>query len=562
MSLQFLQDLGMDSSDYHFMFRTPRSPASNVSVAGDGASRSVNALSLQRDTPTTTSLPLLDGHTDTKPEALGLTGDMDPYILRKYRTDNHGVFKFKQLAVYSVQEQPFPVQFLLSQPSLFGKSLEQTGHATPGEAYLRTQLEQLVPSTMGKRLISLWSKFAGAQYPIFSSAAMPDPETSPAHLLAAVYAIAVPFAMHDDKLCIDLAYDAFPYSTLSQVLNTSLAPDLHSPSLETVQTVLLLVLWPSSNLLVSDASHQWNLMGALVAAAINVGLHLDPTPWGLPTANVALRRRLSFLIYSTDRLLASSLGKPPFIDRDNWLVNTLLLSDQHDSNVLDADWDCLLKLSAVTTLLDEALAKLYSLRILQSSSQNPGLSDIAMSLANHLDESYHSADHHDLSHQAGIQMSLAICDLAYHYTNLIVHRAAMRPFLDTENLSGSSDFIARAETVRQSIRDCTQGFHAFIKDLRAEDVNGVWPPWAQAAISSLCFTQLTMVSSASTYDEALDWIKRLQMTRKELRLKAKSFPILCLGLLRIDSIFWRGVDNVLHLPPHVSQAFSSLEDGT
>ncbi|UNI16586.1 hypothetical protein JDV02_003012 [Purpureocillium takamizusanense] len=562
MSLQFLQDLGMDSSDYHFMFRTPRSPASNVSVVGDGTSRIANAESVQGHAPTTVSHPLLDGHTDTRPEALGSTGDMDPYILRKYRTDDHGTFKFKQLAICLAQDEPFPVQFLLSQPLLFGKSQEQAGHATPGEAYLKTQLEQLVPAEMGNRLISLWFKFAAAQYPIFSSAAIPNPNKSSAHLLAAVYGIAVPFAMHDDKLCIDLAYEAFPYSTLAQVLNRSLATDLHSPSLETVQTLLLLVLRPSPSPLVSDASHRWNLMGSLVSAAVNVGLHLNPATWALPGTYVALRRRLSFLIYSTDRLLAASLGKPPLIDRDNWLVTSLLHSDRLDSNVPDADWQCLCKLAVVAALVDEALAKLYSLRILQSASQKPELSDMAMSLARNLHESVHHDDHPyatNQSHQRPMHLSLAICDLAYHYTYLLLHRAAMRTFHHLENLDGSPHLAAQAQIVRQSTRDCTEGFHAFIKNLKAEDVNGVWPPWAQAAISSLCFTQLTMVASAPTHDEALDWIKRLQMTRTELRLKAKSFPILRLGLLRIDSIFWRGVDNVLHLQPHVSQAFTSFE---
>ncbi|KAJ6441441.1 putative transcriptional regulatory protein C25B8.11 [Purpureocillium lavendulum] len=560
MSLQFLQDLGMNSPDYNFMFRTPRSPASNMSIAEDGTSQIVNAASLQHMASATTPLPLLDGQPDTNPEALGLTGDMDPYVLQRYRTDDNGVFKFKQLAIYSVQEQPFPVQFLLSHPSLFARSQEQAGHATPGDAYLRTQLEQLVPAAMGKRLISLWTKFAAAQYPIFSAAMPPNPETSPTHLLAAVYAVAVPFAMHDDKLCIDLAYDAFPYSTLSQVLNTALATDLHSPSLETVQTLLLLVLRPPSNPLVSDASHRWNLMGNLVTVAVNVGLHLDPASWGLPAAGVSLRRRLSFIIFSIDRLLAAGLGKPPLINPDNWLVTKLCPSDQLDSDLYDADWAQLLKLSSLTAHVDKALASLYSLRLLQSAAQSPDLSDIAMSLARDLDDTYHDNRHHDdPPHRQPMQMSVAICDLAFHFTNVIVHRAAMRPFQDRMDIDAPNRATLE-QSVRESMATCTQGFHTFIKDLRAEDVNGVWPPWAQAAISSLCFAQLGMVVSASTFDDALDWIRRLQSTRKDLRLKAKSFPVFLLGLLRIDSIFWRGVDNVLRLSPHVSRAFASLDD--
>lgn len=357
MSLQFLQDLDMDGSEYQFMFRTPHSPASNASVLRDPA-RPAIATRTSQGLSTGSSELLLDGQASTNPEVLGMTGDMDPYVLQHYRMDHRGIFKFKQLAIHSVQQQPVPVQFLLSQPSFFARSREQAGHSTPGDAYLRTQLEQLVPPSMGKRLISLYQRFIAPQYPIFSTAAPLDAESSPTHLLAAIYAIAVPLVMYDDQVYIELVYDAFPYPALSQVLNTALAAELHSPNLETVQTALLLVVRPSSDPVVSDASYRWSMMGSLVTAAVNIGLHLDPTSWNLRPSEIALRRRISFVIFSADRWLASSLGRPPLINSDNWLVTSLLSDDKLDCGLSEEDWAQLLRWSSLTGVLDSSLASL------------------------------------------------------------------------------------------------------------------------------------------------------------------------------------------------------------
>jgi hypothetical protein len=81
-----------------------------------------------------------------------------------------------------------------------------------------------------------------------------------------------------------------------------------------------------------------------------------------------------------------------------------------------------------------------------------------------------------------------------------------------------------------------------------------WPHWSQVAFSSICFLDLMMAVSSPDTEEAVNWFRNLQKVRKEMRLKANMLPVLRLGLLRIDAIFWKGAEKVLHLQPHVKDA--------
>ncbi|KAF4452340.1 hypothetical protein F53441_4792 [Fusarium austroafricanum] len=90
--MDFLQDLDIDGPEYQFMFQTPE-----------------------------------DNPPSTTPRNARPTEAMDPYLLQRYKSDEHGAFKFKQLAIRSVNNNP-PVQFLISQPSLFAQSRREAGH--------------------------------------------------------------------------------------------------------------------------------------------------------------------------------------------------------------------------------------------------------------------------------------------------------------------------------------------------------------------------------------------------------------------------------------------------
>ncbi|KAH7145599.1 fungal-specific transcription factor [Dactylonectria estremocensis] len=553
MSMQFLDNLDMDGSEYQFMFRTPHSSASNGSAAGDFDAPSQSP---PNHLPPDDSDILLDKAGKQNPEILGLTGDMDPYLLRSYQTDERGTFKFKQLAIHSMHQGPIPIQFLVSQPSLFARSREEAGHEVVPDNELRSRLEKEVSVPMGKRLITLYQKFIAPHYPIFSAQLLPDPASSASHLLAAIYSITFPFAMYDDQLYIDLAYDSPPYGPLSRIINTALATDLHSPNIALVQTLLLVVGRPSSNPLVSDASYRWSMMGMLVAAAVNIGLHLDPSAWKISPSQISQRRRLSFSIYATDKWLAASLGRPPYINDANWLVSSLRASDDQYSGLSLEQWTDMLDFSSSTSVLNSTLSSLYSLRSVQAFVDNPeaGL-DIANKLMQGLVSNRRTPNpDYQQAQSDSSSIMRTILTLGHHQTALLILRSVVRPYLGITSEVLNTSLLEPRETTRLRMKDCLVDFFKFIRSLKTDDVNGFWPPWCQSAFSLLCFTELLMTVSSLTFDETTMWIEILQETRIQLRLKSSSLPVLRLGLLRIDAVFWRGVNKVLKLEPHVLDA--------
>ena len=146
----------------------------------------------------------------------------------------------------------------------------------------------------------------------------------------------------------------------------------------------------------------------------------------------------------------------------------------------------------------------------------------------------------------------------YHYIHLSICRAILRPFLQptVENLN-EADYILAREQARIRAETCISAAAEFIHELRPEDLETLWPAWSATAFSSICFQILHMATSSVDRSEADKWVTCLHKVRRDMRLKADVLPCLHLGLLRIDSIFWKGIENVLHLEEHVRLAFES-----
>ncbi|KAF5723831.1 transcriptional regulatory [Fusarium mundagurra] len=543
INMDFLQDLDIDGPEYQFMFQTPDNNApSTVAGSVDGSYRN--------------TYPLLDGHENLHPETLGLSGDMDPYLLHRYQSDEHGTFKFKQLAIRSVNSNT-PVQFLISQPSLFSQSRKEAGHTGASISSQRAELEKVISPNMGKRLISLCNRFIAPHYPIFSNDFPPDPATSAPCLLAAIYSIALPFAMYDDQLCIDMAYDSPDAEDIAHLINTAIAFDIHSPNIATVQTLFLLIARPSSNPLVSDASYRWTTMGMLVSAATNIGLHLDPSLWNIPAAQIAARRRLSFFIFAMDKWLAAALGRPPYINRENWLVDELSAQDENASGLDPSQWADVMDFSALTSSLASTLSRLYSLRSLSLGQRPEELQTTVFELSGPLERIKPDRTSLKDTNNDNSMPGMAI-KLGYYYTQLLILRAAVHAQDTHPSASNTSD----QWSPRESLKVVLGQYSDFLKNLTSDETAEHWPHWCQSAFSSLCFAILFMFVSATTYEEALSCMKQLQSTRRQMRLKANAFVVMRLGLLRMDAIFWRGVDQVLRLEPHVKLALDASKQGT
>lgn len=300
----------------------------------------------------------LDATDRLNPQLLGYSADMDPYLLCHYHYNASGSFRFKQLTIQSACSGSVPTQFLLSQPEQFSSSRLEMGLSQHTQGGQREELETLVSVDTGARLISLFRRFILPQYPIFSDSAQPEPPTTSPCLLAAIYMVAQPFARFDDALSIELAYEGLNSSALFRFINEALLYESHDPNLSVVQTLLLLVLRPSTNPLTLESSIKWTLHGQLVSHAHTLGLHYDPTTWNIAPWQIALRRRLSSTIFALDKWLACSLGRPPLIRRDDWLVTSVTPADGHGSG-LDIDtWSRYICVAQLGMLLATVLDKL------------------------------------------------------------------------------------------------------------------------------------------------------------------------------------------------------------
>lgn len=150
-----------------------------------------------------------------------------------------------------------------------------------------------------------------------------------------------------------------------------------------------------------------------------------------------------------------------------------------------------------------------------------------------------------------------ILEMNYHYIHLSICKSILRPFLQHTVEPNDTNYTTARAQARSRAETCISAAAEFIHELRPEDLENLWPAWSSTAFSSICYQILQLAASSLDRDEADKWVACLHRVRRDMRLKADGLPCLHLGLLRIDSIFWKGVDNVLHLEEHVRQAFAS-----
>lgn len=68
---------------------------------------------------------------------------------------------------------------------------------------------------------------------------------------------------------------------------------------------------------------------------------------------------------------------------------------------------------------------------------------------------------------------------------------------------------------------------------------------------------LMLFLGSASVGEAKEMRQGLMQARWLLRVRARSFDVLQLALLRIDSIWWRGIRETIHLSSMVEQSLGS-----
>ncbi|KAL2060866.1 hypothetical protein VTL71DRAFT_8918 [Oculimacula yallundae] len=529
---------------------------------------SLNAVSFEDFFGATPSVQAQERSLDNLPsmaaELCGLTGDMDPYVLRRYRYNDNSEFEFSKLSIRATQDEAVPVQFLLSPTDLSSASRTEAELEDGGLRSMdsdRERLSELIPIEIGKRLIQLFIRFVCPQFPILSKTAPPDPQTAPiVQLLAAIYCVAQPFAIYDDRLCIDFAYRAPSTETLFNISWRSLNRALNLPTLAAVQSGLVLLLRPPVNELVLDSGFKWSLLGTVVSLAQSIGLHLDASSWKLPREELLLRKRISWAVYAFDNWLALSLGRPSHINKLDWLIVQLEAADLGDeTDNLPPKLSICLQFSRLTSILDRVLTELYSVRIATTLASNhkatlqasQPLLVLLTSWYQSLDSYFHNTTTEDLSGDPDPRSSVHLC---YYAVKIVIIRALLRPFYHA-GATQSTDPRERANWEsatyhsRLGAKMCANAAVKHVASLRAAHYQAFWAPW--------CKTHLAMITNlhcllaiTSPQDEFTGAMSSLNQARAIFRVQARSCPMIQFALLRIDAIFWVGFDAVINNNNH------------
>lgn len=151
-------------------------------------------------------------------------------------------------------------------------------------------------------------------------------EAMPVHLLAAIYASALPYASDDDYLSILNMYDKPPLDKIWRIVYELLLEEIHQPRLSALQAALL-YLHKSPNddsrYVISDTPFVWSFTGSVVGLATSLGLHIECQMWGIPGWEKRIRRRLWWAVYAEDKWRSLMMGRPPYIHRGEWDVSEL-----------------------------------------------------------------------------------------------------------------------------------------------------------------------------------------------------------------------------------------------
>jgi hypothetical protein len=293
------------------------------------------------------SLDMCYGYTS---QLFGLSGEADPYLLDFYPYGRNHEFRFSKVIYRRLHNESYsslpamPTQFLLSHDSITAPSLARAESDAGGMENWSTHREELDQLIREEHRVPLFEMYVQRDVftlhtdsiysfidhvfhavPVVSrSRFYADPKKAisemPTALLAAIYAIALPFSGWDDKLCVEDAYSSPPTEVIWRIAHRCFTKEISRARLSTVQAAILLLHRAVPSQLVADPPTSWVSVSSALAIAQSLGLHMDPGDWDLPAWEIRLRRRLWWTLFVEEKWRALSYGRPSHIHRDDWHV--------------------------------------------------------------------------------------------------------------------------------------------------------------------------------------------------------------------------------------------------
>ena len=242
---------------------------------------------------------------------------------------------------------------------------------TPRYAEPQTDLIQIIDNLIGSHGSSLVQHFRtiNRNLPIVEDAffdiynSRRKDSLDPA-LLCAVYLVSASSAAHNLG---NVAWQQTDVTQLEDLAFQLLERALPNPMLSTLQAGLLLM--QRSNV---DSKF---LNTQLIAAAFELGIHLDCSSWKIPPRERGLRKRLAWALYMEDQWCSLTHGRPSLISKEHWAVHGLSADDDFEQvnpaaeeEVLEEarlGQECFSQMVILTGILSNILNTFYTQRAMQ-----------------------------------------------------------------------------------------------------------------------------------------------------------------------------------------------------
>ncbi|CBF83901.1 Zn(II)2Cys6 transcription factor [Aspergillus nidulans FGSC A4] len=562
------------------------------------------------------AIQTLDLLPDVSAQLVGSSGESDPFLLRHCKFDDYGFLHFHQVRFRNAGGVPLnekiPVHYLVTDDALYESAAASTkaarGYSTP-----RQELDVLVPVDHGQRLISLFLTHVFPSLPVVSTfIASQDLQTIPVHLLAALYASALPFAKYDEYLSIIYAYQAPPAVQLWRLTLDLILEEIHRPHLSVLQAGLLYLHKPCESAqaaALASTPFIWSFVGMMVGLAMSLGLQLECRPMGIPFWERRLRRRLWWAIYSEDKWHALLMGRPPYINEYEWDV-----TDIDEADFESAPADRFVRMVKMARIVDEVQSSLYSLRAAQRLSSNFSESlQISRMLLRKLQEWFSLIPSSQDGNPGSPELSTCV-HFAYLLLEVFIFRALLRPMVpnkppprlidENEQIPLFSeltvdDYIAQIigdENVAEDIpattatdddksipmilnaaETCAANMLRLISRIESTEMGSFWYSCSSALPQSLMLGALTisagcrigfatvsnfmllLLIQAPSKEHAIRSKRLVYGWQQALRSQSRNWNMMDLGLVRLHGPLGLGLGNAFWLPDHVREVIESVE---
>ncbi|KAL4876836.1 hypothetical protein BJY04DRAFT_231288 [Aspergillus karnatakaensis] len=547
------------------------------------------------------TLDLLQG---VSAQVVGTSGESDPFLLRHCRFDDYGLLHLQQIRLRNAGgvplEEKIPVHFLVTDNAVYEPIKASTAGARPFPSP-RDELNALVPVEHGQRLLSLFITYVFPSLPIVPHFIVSENlQTIPVHLLAALYASALPFVKCDDWLSVVYAYQPSPAAQLWRLTLDLIMGELHTPHLSVLQAGILYLHKPfdnSQHASTADTPFVWSIVGMMVGLANSLGLGFECRPMGMPLWERRIRRRIWWAIYSEDKWRALLLGRPPYIRSDEWDVTDL---DEADFETAPAEK--FMRIVQLARIADEIQSSLYSLRSAQRLSSNfPDSLQTSRNLLRKLQEWLSLIPHPSSQEGSTANPNLSTgLHFSYLLLEIFIFRALLRPMvpsappprlidesetipffpdltvddylaqiIDVDSLTTSlpSEEVPAVSLANQdksmpivlnAAENCAASMLRLVSRMEAREISSFWYSWSRVGFATVSNFLLLLLVQAPSREHAERAKKLVYMWQQALQSQSRGWDMLDLGLVRLNAHLGIGLGSAFYLPGYIKEVSEGM----